>query len=394
VSFIYFKSPEIGMKKQVIALAVSVAFAAPVFAQSSVTLYGVIDEGFNYTSNVGGNHEYELASGDAQGSRWGIKGSEDLGGGMKAVFQLENGFDVNSGKFQEGGREFGRQAFVGLADDRYGTVTLGRQYDSVVDYFAQTTANGNWAGYLFAHPYDNDNTDNSFRLDNAIKYASPNIAGFQFGGAYAFSNDTNFANDRAYSFGGQYANGGLLVAAAYMQADNPGVTTGGAITTNDASFIAERMRVFGVGINYTFGPATVGLAYSNSNYKNPTANGYISTTAPLIVGSTINTLKFQNLEVNGKYQITPSFYVGAEYVYTFENFQASSGNVKPNIQTVGLMADYNLSKRTDVYIQGVYQYVGGGKTNSVLDNGFVLGTDAQSTTSNQSVVRIALRHQF
>jgi predicted porin len=58
------------------------------------------------------------------------------------------------------------------------------------------------------------------------------------------------------------------------------------------------------------------------------------------------------------------------------------------------MADYNLSKRTDVYIQGVYQYVGGGKTNSVLDNGFVLGTDAQSTTSNQSVVRIALRHQF
>jgi len=382
------------MKKQVIALAVSAAFAAPVFAQSSVTLYGVIDEGINYTSNVGGNHEFEMASGYAQGSRWGLKGSEDLGGGMKAIFQLENGFDVNSGKLAEGGREFGRQAYVGLADNTYGTLTFGRQYDSVVDYFAQTTANGNWAGYLFAHPYDNDNSDNSFRLDNAVKYASPNIGGFQFGGAYAFSNDTNFANDRAYSFGGQYANGGLLVAAAYMQADNPGVTTGGAITTNDASFIAERMRVWGAGVNYTFGPATVGVAYSNSNYKNPTANGYISTTAPLVTGSTLNALKFQNIEVNGKYQITPSFYVGAEYVYTIVTFEASTGNLKPKIQTVGLMADYNLSKRTDVYIQGVYQNVSGDKTNSVLDDGFVLGTDAPSSTSNQTVVRIALRHQF
>src|SRR5580658_8842220 len=121
------------MKKQVIALAVSAAFAAPVFAQSSVTLYGVIDEGINYTSNVGGNREFEMVSGYAQGSRWGLKGSEDLGGGLKAVFQLENGFNANSGTLAEGGRLFGRQAYVGLSDDKYGTITIGLQYDSVVD---------------------------------------------------------------------------------------------------------------------------------------------------------------------------------------------------------------------------------------------------------------------
>ncbi len=153
--------------------------------------------------------------------------------------------DVSSGRLGQGGRMFGRQAYVGLSDSRFGTVTLGRQYDSVVDYLAQTTANGNWAGYLFAHPYDNDNTDNSFRLGNSVKYASPEIAGFQFGGVYSFSNDTNFANNRAYSFGGQYANGGLLIAAAYLQANNPGAGSTGAITANDASFIAGRMRVFG-----------------------------------------------------------------------------------------------------------------------------------------------------
>jgi predicted porin len=382
------------MKKQVIALSVSAAFAAPVFAQSSVTLYGVIDEGIDYTNNAGGGHVYEMASGYAQGSRWGLKGAEDLGGGLKAIFQLENGFNASNGALAEGGRLFGRQAYVGLSDNTYGTVTFGRQYDSVVDYLAQTTANGNWAGYLFAHPYDNDNTDNSFRLDNAVKYASPSIAGFQFGGAYAFSNDTNFANNRAYSFGAQYANGGLLLAAAYLQADNPGAGSAGAITANDASFIAERMRVFGAGINYAFGPATVGFAYTNSNYKNPTGNGYIGDTPLVATGATLNTLKYQNFELNGKYQFTPAFYVGAQYVYTMENYDASTGTSKPKIHSVGLMADYNLSKRTDVYVQGIYQKVAGDKTDSILDDAFTPGTDAPSSTSSQVVVRVALRHQF
>jgi predicted porin len=383
------------MNKKLVALAVSTAFSVPAFAQSSVTLYGVIDEGIDYTNNVGGGHVYELASGFAQGSRWGLKGTEDLGGGLKTIFQLENGFDLNSGKLNQGGRLFGRQAYVGLADDTYGTITFGRQYDSVVDYLAQTTANGNWAGYLFAHPYDNDNTDNSFRLDNAVKYTSPNIGGFQFGGVYAFSNDTNFANDRTYSFGGQYANGGLLVAAAYLQADNPGVTTGGAITTNDASFIAERMRVFGGGINYTFGPATIGFTYTNSNYKDPVANGYLASGIPLApAGTVLGTLKYQNFELNGKYQITPAIFVGAQYVYTLENYDASTGSVKPKIHSVGLMADYNLSKRTDFYVQGAYQKVAGDKTNSILDDAFIPSSDGPSSTSNQVLVRIAIRHRF
>jgi predicted porin len=363
------------------------------FAQSSVTLYGVLDEGIDYTNNVGGSAVWEMASGYAQGSRWGLKGSEDLGGGTKAVFQLENGFDVSSGRLGQGGRMFGRQAFVGLSNDSYGTLTLGRQYDSVVDYLAQTTANGNWAGYLFAHPYDNDNTDNSFRLGNSVKYASPNLAGLQFGGVYSFSNDTNFANNRAYSFGGQYQNGGLLIAAAYLQANNPGVGSVGAITANDASFIAGRMRIFGGGINYTFGSATAGFAYTNSNYQNPTGNGYIG--LPLAApGVRLDTLKYQNFEINGKYQFTPAFFVGAQYVYTMMNYDASSGSVTPKIHSAGLMADYNLSKRTDVYVQGEYQRVTGSSTQSILDNAFIPGTQAPSSTGTQVAVRVALRHKF
>ncbi|MFM0058641.1 porin [Paraburkholderia phytofirmans] len=386
------------MNKQVFALAVSTAMsaalAAPALAQTSVTLYGVLDEGINYTNNVGRGHVYELASGYAQGSRWGLKGAEELGGGLKAIFQLENGFDVSSGRLNQGGRMFGRQAFVGLSANQFGTLTFGRQYDSVVDYLAQTTANGNWAGSLFSHPYDNDNTDNSFRLDNSVKYTSPSLSGFQFGGVYSFSNDTNFANNRAYSFGGQYSYGGLLVAAAYLQADNPGNGANGAITANDASFIAARMRVFGGGITYTFGPATAGFVYTNSNYLDPTGNGYLGVTPLVPPGVLLNSLKYQNFEVNGKYQISPMLFVGAQYVYTMETYDASSGGVKPKIHSFGLMADYNLSKRTDVYIQGEYQQVTGDSTYSILDDAFNVGTQSPSSTSKQVVVRAAIRHKF
>src|ERR1700758_387549 len=98
-------------------------------AQSSVTLYGLIDESFQWVhnANTANDNLYHLASGNLQGSRWGLKGTEDLGGGLKAIFQLENGFDPNTGKLNQGGRLFGRQAYVGLTQDMYGTVTLGRQ---------------------------------------------------------------------------------------------------------------------------------------------------------------------------------------------------------------------------------------------------------------------------
>ena len=383
------------MKKNMVALAVTAAFALPAFAQSSITLYGVIDEGINYTSNAGDKSAYQLESGYAQGSRWGLKGSEDLGSGLKAIFDLENGFDVNSGALGEGGRIFGRQAFVGLTAANYGTLTLGRQYDSVVDYLAPTTANGNWGGYLLSHPYDNDNTDNSFRVNNTLKYASPSFAGLQFGGTYSFSNETGFANNRTYSLGGQYTNGGLLVGAAYLEANNPGLTADGSIATDDANFISERLRIFGGGINYTFGGATVGFAYTNTNVGQPSATDtsvYVGAITPPN-GGTLTALKFQNFEVNGKYQFTPAFFVGVQYVYTAATMDATSGNENPKYHTFGLMADYNLSKRTDFYFQAAYQKVAGDKTDTVLDDAYIPGA-AGVSSSNQVTVRAAIRHQF
>ena len=381
------------MKRTTICFAASMTFAVPAFAQSTVTLFGLIDEGIDYTNNVRGGHLYELQSGYVQGSRWGLKGTEDLGGGTKAIFQVESGFDVNSGKLAQGGLGFGRQAYVGLTTDAYGTFTLGRQYDSVVDYLAQTTA-GNWGGYLFSHPYDNDNTGNTFRVNNTVKYASPFFGGFQFGGTYSFSNDTNFANNRQYSVGAQYANGGLLLAAAYLQANNPSATAIGAVNNGgDENFLAKRLRVFGGGINYTFGSATAGFVYTNTNLTQPLSTTYISGSILPATG-TLNTFTFQNFEMNFKYQFTPAFYACAQYVFTAEHFDASSGTARPKIHSVGLMADYNLSKRTDVYVQGAYQHIAGDKTGTALDQAYIPGAADASSTSSQLVARAAIRHKF
>jgi predicted porin len=380
------------MKLLVPALTMTLSVSA--FAQNAVTLYGVIDEGLDYTNNAGTGHAFKMESGFAQGSRWGLKGAEDLGGGLKAVFQLENGFNLSTGALGQGGLEFGRQAYIGLTDANYGSVTLGRQYDSLVDYLAQTTANGNWAGYLFSHPYDNDNTDNTFRVNNTVKYTSPTFGGFQFGGTYSFSNATNFANNRQYSAGLQYSNGGLLLAAAYLQANNPSATAGGAINNGgDVNFAATRLRVFGAGVNYTFGPATVGFTYTNTDVAQPQSSGYVGAITPA-GGATLSSLRFNNFEVNAKYQVTPAFYAGAEYTYTRASFNATSGTLHPNYQSIGLMADYNLSKRTDVYAQGAYQHVGGDKTGTVLDQAYVPGAAATSSTQSQFVLRVAMRHKF
>ncbi|UVS98884.1 porin [Burkholderia glumae] len=384
------------MNKPLLLAAVTVALAAPAFAQTSVALYGVIDEGLDYTNHAGVdgvNHGvYALASGYAQRSSWGLRGAEDLGGGLKAIFTLESGFDLNRGGLSNGGRLFGRQAFVGLTHAQYGALTLGRQYDSVVDYLAPLTAAGSWGGMLMSHPFDNDNADNTARANNSVKYASPGFGGLTFGGAYSFGNGTGFATNREYSAGAHYGFGGLQVGAAYLQADKPGRTADGAAAAGDINFVADRVRIFGGGVNYTFGEATVGLVYTKTDLQHPVATVYLP--AGTLSGLGLTATRFDNFEVNGKYQLTPAFFLGAQYAYTSGIFDTADGAAKPHYHTLGLMADYSLSKQTDVYLQGAWQRVGGDRTGTAVDGGYLIGTDGPSASSSQFSVRAAIRHKF
>lgn len=370
------------MNKTLIVAAAAASFATVAHAQSSVTLYGVLDAGITYQSNVQnaagqGKSLWSMGSGIDQ-SRFGLRGSEDLGGGLKAIFTLESGFGIGNGKFANGGNNtiFNRQAFVGLSS-QYGTVTLGKQYDSVQDYLAPLTATGSWGGTYFAHPFNNDNlsTNGGYSNNNSIKFTSANYAGLQFGGTYSFSNDTNFGNNRAYSGGVSYQYQGLKLGAAYSQANNPNATGSGAVVSDNALFNGQgRLRTYGAAAAYAFGPAQVGAAWTQARVDNQASGA--------------GTFRADNYEVNAKYNLTPALGLGAAYTYTNAKVDGSSAHWNQ----FGLQADYSLSKRTDVYAQAVYQRASKNAGGASIYNGDP--TTAPSSSINQTAATVGLRHRF
>jgi GBP family porin len=388
------------MKKILVSAAVCSVFSITAHAQSSVTLYGVIDAGVVYANNshvpgsASSGQSWGVGSGTVSNTLWGLKGSEDLGGGMHAIFKLESGFNVNNGAFTQPNEIFGRQSYVGVQSNQYGTVTLGKQYDSTVDYVAPLSAAGQDLGNnLAAHPFDNDNLDSRFSINNSVKYESANYSGFKFGGLYGFSNQAGaFSDNRAYSAGASYANGPLSIAASYLQINNPGGggNPGGAVSSadNTAPFVAARQRTFGGGVNYAFGPATVGLVYTHTKLDGldsiNTNDGYSALSG--------NSLRFDNYELNTRYALTPALSLAGAYTFTNGSFSTNTGDTKPKYHQFSLLADYGLSKRTDVYLEGVYQHASGGD-GGLLGDAAINGV-SPSTTDQQVAVTVGMRHRF
>jgi predicted porin len=370
----------------------SLMFCGAAHAQSSVTLYGLIDEGLNFTSNAQGHHGYQMVSGDTVGSRWGIRGSEDLGGGVSAIFRLENGFNVNTGRLGQGGAEFGRQAYVGLSSKTLGTLTMGTQYDPTVDMWSPFTAAGNTIGDLSAHPYDNDNADYDYRIQNSVKYVSPTYAGFTGEAMYGFSNQAgSFANNRMYSAAGSYKMGPFAAAVAYMKTNAGGATSGGALSTDTSVFAAQSQQNIDAGLSYTFdNNAVVSLAYSHVDLYNPTSNAYFETQAG---ASTQNSWKFDNFEVNGQYFFKPDFWLAAAYTFTTAHIATTTGHYTPKWNQLSMMLDYDISKRTSLYVQGAYQHADG-DTGLSFDNAYIVGSAGPSSSGNQMVYRVGMTHRF
>ena len=383
------------MKRISIAVAVSAALAASsANAQSSVTLYGLIDAGLMYTNNVAkgsGGSLFQATSGNINGSRFGLRGAEDLGGGLKAIFVLENGFNVQNGKLGQDSRLFGRQAYVGLSSNDFGTLTLGRQYDSLVDFVAPLSGTaGTFGDTGFAHPFDNDNLNHSLRMSNAVKYASNNYAGLKFGGMYAFSNNTSFAVNRAYSAGASYNYGPLNVAAGYLQingsanttSSSPGAVDLGESTANGTGGFqlgSNLQRTLGAGLNYAFGPAVAGFVYTNSFFQGTSS-----------FGLTNGSMRFNNYELNGKYAVMSDLSLGLSYTYTDAHLSgATSYGTDPKWNQLNFQTVYSLSKRTDVYLEAMYQHATGDKYVA-----FINTAGGASSTGNQVVGTVGMRTRF
>lgn len=349
------------MKKVIFSVAMLSGGSA--FAQSSVTLYGLMDAGITYTNNVvtstGHGSNVQFTSGSSQGSRWGLRGSEDLGGGLKAIFTLENGYDIGSGQLGQGGLEFGRQAFVGLVSD-WGTLTLGRQYDFIGDILpayaigAMTPA-GLLAWSLPAYAaggYTLDNRVWGDQVDNSVKYLSPTFAGgFTFGAMYGFGNVAgSLGTNSSSNFVLSYEKGAFSGSLAYMSIHN---ATASANT-----------REFAGGTAYDIGKARLFA---------------LVTDVQLSSGSKARATTYEG---GVTYRLQPQLSLGSGFQYQHRNNGLGSAN-----QLV-LSADYFLSKRTDVYVVGAlaHDHAFGAQTQAALGG--------PSSTDAQTAVRVGIRHKF
>lgn len=185
------------MNKNLVCLALGIA-AAPAFAQSNVTIYGIVDAAYVHERNSDtGKNANGIQSGMSRSSRFGLKGSEDIGNGLKVLWVLEQGVKIDTGAEQHAGKAFGRQSFVAL-NGGFGTLGIGRQYtpDDGVNFYYDP----------FDHQFHAQSSNLmralQVRADNSVKYTSPSIDGLQATVIYGFGEQTNEANN--------YASGGLM----------------------------------------------------------------------------------------------------------------------------------------------------------------------------------------
>lgn len=282
------------MKKSLIALAVLGAVAGGASAQTNVTIYGVADAGLSRIDN-GRVNTTALQSGQQSGSRIGFRGTEDLGGGLSAIFTLENGFNLDDGTLGQGGRLFGRQAFVGLQGG-FGAVKLGRQYNPIrtavesIDPFGLGLA-GNAANVFSVY---------GERADNTLNYTSPNFGGFSGQAQYSFgevagSNSTG----RQVGLSASYAAGPLSVIVAHHDQNTTATAAGATVAAGDA-------KTTFLGGTFDFGMAKLHAAYARS--KGETALGatnldrddaMLGVSAPIGAGTILASYIRRNDDIGG-----------------------------------------------------------------------------------------------
>ncbi|HEV3426364.1 MAG TPA: porin [Paraburkholderia sp.] len=340
------------MKKALLAAALMSA-GVLAHAQSSVTLYGRLDAGIAYMSGVGtgggtgaatsGKSQVQLESGYWGTSLWGMKGVEDLGGGNKALFQLEGSFSTATGNGPGNGGLFNRWATVGMSNDQFGTLLLGRELfisNGIWDFdpFGQS----NWSSASLVRGR------NWPQSSNNISYQSPKIAGFDVYGQYSLSNQTSW-NGQSTASGAQgredglqltYTNSLFQIRGLYDEIRNPANgTLGGAYdptgvnSANTGQGVFAFSRDYMAMVNVFLGPFKV-------------QGGYEAVRSAGMTGQLVGQPTTLDHEWGGvTWQATPA----AALIAAVYHVNANNGGGNATLYTIG--GSYNLSKRTLLDIQ-------------------------------------------
>lgn len=365
------------MKQKLLAAACGTLLttaATGAMAQSNVTLYGVLDAAVVMQTNANpqGGKSFSVQQGGEgfmSGSRFGLTGSEDLGGGTKARFVLENGLTVNNGNFDQQGQLFGRQAFVGLSGN-FGEIDIGRQYTgallaiSAVDPLSVgAPATNSWQVYLTGQ-----------RFNNALTYTK-SFGGIGVNLQYALGGVAGQSSARSSLSGGLSYDGYGLKATGQLQ------------QTRDSQ--SRTAKLWLLGAKYAFGQATFYADYIQSQRDagfDVTNNGAdfasitnMSTPATASSTASIGSVfsaarRDQYLMLGAGYNFTPALSLTGAWMYN----NTTASNFGGTRQTAYAVLDYRLSKRTNVYLAGAYDRVNG-------DWSGLFGTSTTSWTGGSGV---------
>jgi predicted porin len=383
------------MKKSLLALAVLGAFAGVASAQSSVTIYGIVDSAVRLTTNSGTQPSNKddsitaLVPGGMSQSRLGFNINEDLGGGLRAIANMEHRFNSDNGN-SSSSSDFWRQAWVGLQSANFGRVTMGRQYNVLFDVYTSTYSSFKYSPYIEAFKPEVGYSLGA-RNDNMVKYALT-LGGFT-GELQVSAGEGNAtavgANGKSWGGMAKYTAGAFAGGGGYMELEDNATgktvqafTLGGAFTSGalyvNLSYGANDFEDgFSPGLNATLLGSIAG-ALSHVNF--PTAA--LPAGAP--AGALVNASKRELISTGLTFQLTPALNLGGQYWH----FEQDGRQISPAVSAANgegdafaFVADYAFSKRTDAYFE---------IDHTQLDGNIRFANGAEDRTG----VMIGLRHRF
>lgn len=375
------------MKLRVLTASIAMIAAVQAHAQeSSINMYGVIDSMVRYTTNEAGPNgtgsKIQLGEGGAlQGSRLGFMGEENLGNSTAALFKLEMGYTSNSGESSQQGQLFGRQAYVGLKDNVWGELDVGRQYGVAFDTLGNYDPFGmgnmpenEWQLFLMG-----------VRFDNTLKYSN------SWGPVRA---------EVQYSIGGQAGSGQIGSTSGVGLTYTEGPLSLGIVGQQSIDQNSKKLNVAGVGANYEIGSTTLYLNYFNAKRdgqfaKSDDSSGALANTS--LLGNADNLLQRTDgvTTVGVQYRATPSTAYTLGYMVDSVKNETTSG-ANGRISTAYAVVNYYLSKRTDIYFGVDYTKVSGGEIDNGAQTNTILqfaGAPLDGMTSRTGVA-IGLRTSF
>lgn len=356
------------MKKSLIALAVASAAMAGSAYAANVEVYGLLDTSLAYVyadpdaSGHDGEGKFTMENAREFGSRFGLRGSEDLGNGMKVGFVLESGIKSDSGELDQGGRLFGREAHINLTGD-FGYIAFGLQpvFGSTLGQHGLFRAiDPLFANYTEAFGSGHASASMWTRVDNAISYVTPNWAGFNFYGMYSFENDSTKTYERNADEGSSGVDRYAALAARYQQGALEMVavydTTMYGNDRATATKYDDNGQTFTFGGNYTFGNGLKVLAFGQW-FKDQELN------RAGVMSSALSTHKLGTGPANG-YGFVDGYGVSLGVNYPIGGGVAKAqvayrdmenqDNTEFDRWTIAAAYDYPLSKRTAVYAMTGY----------------------------------------